>query len=63
MNIMARFAKFFADAEAKPLPPHVRDVKLNIDALALHMSNAHKPSDRTEIGYKKPARMGTNDKS
>lgn len=46
--------KLLHEQKGKPLPKHVRDMTLNMDALALHMVNAHKPSDKTEIGYKKP---------
>lgn len=40
--------------DAKPLPQHVRAVRLD-HKLLLHMEGAMKPSDRVETGYGKKA--------
>lgn len=37
----------------KEMPAHVRDVNLDIYALAIHIAGAQKPTDRTHTGYTK----------
>ena len=39
----------------KPLPPHVRDLHLDLHALALHISGCDKPSPSTVTGWIKPS--------
>lgn len=41
--------------DAKPLPKHVQDVRLDPHLLLLHMSSAVRPTDRTVTGYTKPS--------
>lgn len=56
--MFAFLRSYFQDPwpDAKPLPPHVANLKLDSMMLALHLANAHKPSDRTVTGFQKPTK-------
>ncbi len=44
--------------DAKPLPAHVRDMRINHEALALHIKHAASgQSDNTQCGYGKKVKQ------
>lgn len=56
LNAIRDWFREFRDPwpNARPLPKHVADLRLDVGKLYLHMSAANKPSDRTYTGYAKP---------